>query len=144
MRGGLASWKIAKMMLYLEANIGVSIQIADLAQPVRISSSHFCRAFKRALGNRRMRRRVERAQALMLATRASLSQIAVDCGIADQAHFSKPFRRFVGESPSVWRRARVPTPAPCAPPQSQVLGRISGKAATKAVPPSKVRTLPVT
>jgi AraC-like DNA-binding protein len=49
-----------------------------------------------------------RAQGLMLATGASLSQIAADCGLADQAHFTKLFRRFVGDSPGAWRRARVP------------------------------------
>jgi AraC-like DNA-binding protein len=50
---------------------------------------------------------VEHAQRLMLATDAPLSQIALDCGLADQAHFSRLFRRFVGESPRSWRRARV-------------------------------------
>jgi transcriptional regulator GlxA family with amidase domain len=53
-----------------------------------------------------MRRRVHRAQGLMLTTTESLSQIAVQCGMADQAHFCKLFRRLVGESPNAWRRAR--------------------------------------
>jgi AraC family transcriptional regulator len=112
MRGGLASWQIAKVTTYLEANIGVSIQIADLAQAVRVSPSHFCHAFKESFGISPhaylMRRRVERAQGLMLATHAPLSQIAADCGLTDQAHFTRMFRRFVGESPGAWRRARVP------------------------------------
>jgi AraC-like DNA-binding protein len=46
----------------------------------------------------------------MLTTDAPLGQIAADCGLADQAHFSKLFRRFVGESPGVWRRARAAAP----------------------------------
>jgi transcriptional regulator GlxA family with amidase domain len=115
MRGGLAPWQIVKVTNYLEANIGVSIPIADLAQLVGVSSWHFCHAFKESFRISPhaylMRRRVERAQGLMLATRASLSQIAVDCGLADQAHFSKLFRRYVGESPGAWRRARLPAPA---------------------------------
>jgi AraC-like DNA-binding protein len=36
---------------------------------------------------------------------ASVSQNAMH-QLADQAHFNKLFRRFVGESPGVWRRAR--------------------------------------
>jgi AraC family transcriptional regulator len=66
MRGGLAPRQIAKVMIYLEANLGVSIQIADLAQLVRISSWHSCRAFKESLGKSPhaylMRRRVERVR----------------------------------------------------------------------------------
>jgi AraC-like DNA-binding protein len=42
----------------------------------------------------------------MLSTAESLSQIAAQCGMADQAHFCKLFRRLVGESPNAWRRAR--------------------------------------
>jgi len=57
-----------------------------------------------------MRRRVERAQGLMLTTNIPLAQIAVSCGIADQAHFNRLFRRFVGETPGTWRRARVAGP----------------------------------
>lgn len=43
----------------------------------------------------------------MLTTNASLGQIAADCGLADQAHFNKLFRKFAGESPGAWRRARM-------------------------------------
>ena len=50
-----------------------------------------------------MRRRLERAQQMMLTTNASLGQIAGECGFADQAHFNKLFRRLVGESPHAWR-----------------------------------------
>jgi AraC-like DNA-binding protein len=35
------------------------------------------------------------------------SGIAIECGLADQAHLNKSFRRFVGECPGAWRRARV-------------------------------------
>jgi AraC family transcriptional regulator len=40
----------------------------------------------------------------MLTTEDPLSQIALACGMADQAHLSKLFRRGVGETPSAWRR----------------------------------------
>jgi transcriptional regulator GlxA family with amidase domain len=116
MRNGLGPRQIAKLMTYLEANIGSSIQIPDLAQLIGLSPSHFCRAFKKSVGISPhaylMRKRVERAQGLMLATCASLSQIAADCGLTDQAHFTKLFRRFVGESPGAWRRTRVPALPP--------------------------------
>jgi AraC-like DNA-binding protein len=41
----------------------------------------------------------------MLATDASLSDIALRCGFSDQAHLCKHFRQAAGETPSAWRRA---------------------------------------
>jgi transcriptional regulator GlxA family with amidase domain len=116
MRGGLAPRQIAAVTTYLEANIGCSIQTPDLAQLIGLNPSRFCRAFKQSVGISPhaylMRRRVARAQQLMLATCASLAQIAADCGLTDQAHFTRLFRRFVGESPGAWRRTRAPAPPP--------------------------------
>jgi hypothetical protein len=40
----------------------------------------------------------------MLATDASLSDIALSCGFADQAHLCKHFRLAVGQTPAAWRR----------------------------------------
>jgi transcriptional regulator GlxA family with amidase domain len=54
-----------------------------------------------------MRRRMERAQGLMLTSNASLAHIALECGFADQAHLSRLFLQFTGESPASWRRARA-------------------------------------
>lgn len=113
-RGGLASWQIRRVKTHIEANLDATIRVKELAELVRLSSFHFCRAFRDSFGDSPhgyvMRRRVERAQGLMLTTNASLAQIAADCGLADQAHFNKLFRRFVGESPGMWRRARATEP----------------------------------
>jgi AraC-like DNA-binding protein len=42
----------------------------------------------------------------MLTTREPLGAIALSCGMTDQSHFSRWFRRIVGETPYQWRRAR--------------------------------------
>jgi AraC family transcriptional regulator len=113
-RGGLAPWQIRRVKTYIEANLDATIRVKELAELVKFSSFHFCRAFRDSFGDSPhgyvMRRRVERAQGLMLTTNASLGQIAADCGLADQAHFNRLFRRFVGESPGMWRRARATEP----------------------------------
>jgi AraC-like DNA-binding protein len=44
---------------------------------------------------------------LMLTTDAPLGQIALDCGLADQAHLSRLFKQMVGDTPAAWRRARA-------------------------------------
>ncbi|MBX5461301.1 MAG: helix-turn-helix transcriptional regulator [Steroidobacteraceae bacterium] len=96
------------MAAHIEANLASTIRLSDLAKLVKLSHSHFCRAFKESFGQPAhayvMRRRVELAQGLMLTTSEPLSRIAATCGMADQAHFCKLFRRLVGETPNVWRR----------------------------------------
>jgi AraC family transcriptional regulator len=110
-RGGLAPWQIRKVSAYIDTHLDSTIGTADLAGLVKLSVFHFCRAFGVSFGESPhtyvMRRRVEHAQGMMLRTRSSLAQIAIACGLADQAHLNKSFRRFVGESPGAWRRARV-------------------------------------
>jgi len=107
-RGGLAPWQVRRVTEYIEENLSATIRLQDLAGIARLSHSHFCRAFKESLGQPAhayvMSRRVQRAQGLMLGTREPLSQIAALCGMADQAHFCKLFRRLVGETPTAWRR----------------------------------------
>jgi len=46
------------------------------------------------------------AQSLMLAGREPLCAIALRCGLSDQSHFTRVFRRIVGETPYAWRRTR--------------------------------------
>lgn len=116
-RGGLAPWQIRKVTSYVEAHLDRPIRNEILATLVRLNSSHFGRAFRNSFGEPPhefvIRRRVERAQGLMLSTDASLSSIALDCGMADQAHLSRLFRRIVGDTPRAWRRARLGAPCEC-------------------------------
>jgi len=107
-RGGFAAWQKRRVEAYLIEHLEQSIRIKALAQLVSLSASHFCRAFKQSFGKTPhaylIGLRVERAKEMMTSTGEPLSQIAVACGLADQAHLSKIFRRCVGQAPSVWRR----------------------------------------
>jgi len=113
-RGRLAPWQVRKLRSYVDANLSQTMLNRDLAAIARLSLSHFCRTFHNTFGEPPheyvIRRRVERAQELMLSTSAPLSAIALDCGLADQAHLNRLFRRVVGESPCAWRRARLGEP----------------------------------
>jgi len=96
------------VITYIESNIGRNIRVADLAGIVRLSTGHFARAFRASFGQSPCAyvktQRVRYAQVIMLNTRESLSQVALDCGMCDQAHFTRVFRVIVGISPSIWRR----------------------------------------
>jgi AraC family transcriptional regulator len=110
-RGGLAPWQVRSVTTYIDANLSASLSCEALARMARLSVSYFARAFKCTFGCSPhvflMRRRMERAQGLMLKTNAPLAQIALDCGFADQAHLSRLFLQFTGERPASWRRARA-------------------------------------
>ena len=113
-RGGLSPWQIRKVTSHVDAHLDRPIRNDELATLVRLNASHFGRAFRNSFGEPPheyvIRRRVERAQGLMLSTEASLSDIALECGLADQSHLTRLFRRIVGESPRAWRRARLTAP----------------------------------
>lgn len=110
-RGGLAPWQIRAVRTYIESRLGGPIRVSDLAKSVSLSASHFSRAFKDSCGehphNYVMRRRIERAKALMLTTRSGLSEIAFACGLVDQAHLCRCFRRVTGATPGAWRRGHA-------------------------------------
>jgi AraC-like DNA-binding protein len=110
LRGGLLAWQARKVHDYIDGHITEPVLVAHLCALVRLSEAHFSRSFKRTFGKSPhsfvLRRRVEVAAGYMLTSDASLSDIASQCGFADQAHFSKQFRQAVGETPSGWRRAR--------------------------------------
>jgi AraC family transcriptional regulator len=109
-RGGFAAWQSRRLAAHVDANLSGKISVKDLAASLHISVGHFCRAFKRTFGMPARiwirQRRIELAQGLMLTTGASLSEIALSCGMSDQSHFTRSFRRIVGEVPSSWRQAR--------------------------------------
>ena len=108
---GLAPWQKRKVDRYLNEHLGRPLYISEIANQVSLSVSHFCRAFKDSFGTTPhthiIRLRLELAQQLMLTTEDPLSHIALACGLADQAHLSKLFRRGVGETPAAWRRRNL-------------------------------------
>ena len=119
-RGGLAPWQAKRVVAYIESNICLSLRVADLAGIAQLSISHFSRAFRKSFGQPPLAyvkvQRMRHAQVIMLNTREPLSQVALACGMCDQAHFTRVFRKVVGISPSVWRRQFQSEPMSAGPP----------------------------
>jgi AraC family transcriptional regulator len=109
-RGGLASWQLSRVICLIDANLTRPIRIADLAASIRLSPSYFHQAFRRSTGVSPyayiIHRRMARVQELLLSTSRPVSQIALECGLADQPHLTRQFRSVFGMSPVAWRRAQ--------------------------------------
>jgi AraC family transcriptional regulator len=107
-RGGLAPWQRRSVIEYVATHIASTIRVIDLARVARLSRGHFFRAFQESFGETPLahvaKQRIQHSQSLMLSSSAPLAQIALECGMCDQAHFTRVFRRVVGVNPGIWRR----------------------------------------
>ncbi len=96
---------------FIEDNHARVIRLRELATLVGLSESYFCSAFKVSTGLSphawQMRRRIERAQALLVQRTGSLPHIAAVTGFSDQAHFTRVFKRLTGTTPAAWLRQRT-------------------------------------
>jgi AraC family transcriptional regulator len=113
-RGRLATWQLQRVIDYIEANLAGRIEAKELPGLVNLSTSHFFRAFKISVGipphEYITQRRIDRVLDMLRMTKVPLLQIAVDCGLRDQSHLCRVFRRVVGRSPNEWRRANTVDP----------------------------------
>jgi AraC family transcriptional regulator len=84
------------------------IPLARLARACRLHPAHLSRAFKQhmgcSVGEYSRQSRVSRARLLLRESTLGLAEIAAECGFADQAHFSRVFKRLVGSTPLRFRR----------------------------------------
>jgi transcriptional regulator GlxA family with amidase domain len=107
-RSALASWQMRAVIDHIEAHLETTLLVEDMAGVTRLSASYFFRAFKRSFGMAPhayvTSLRLARARALLLESEAQLCAVALACGFADQAHFSRVFQRATGCSPGKWRR----------------------------------------
>jgi AraC-like DNA-binding protein len=107
--GGLAPWQERRAKEILSADLNGEVSLKEIARECGLSISHFSRAFRQSTGMAPHRwlvqRRIEATKALLADKRKSLSDIALQCGFADQSHFTRTFTGAVGCSPSVWRRS---------------------------------------
>ncbi len=88
------------------------LDVATLARSASVSRAHFTRSFKRAFGETPhqylMSRRMERAKALLRTGNLPVTEVCLAVGFTSLGSFSTQFRRFVGDSPSGYRRRPAP------------------------------------
>ena len=108
-RGGLMAWQLNRLVGHIEAHLAEKMTAKEISDLIDVSAGQMFRAFKVSAGISPFqyiaRRRVELACTLMRTTQEPLAQIAVGCGLCDQSHFCRVFRRITCMSPSDWRRS---------------------------------------
>lgn len=119
-RGGLAPAARRRVLELIEARLATGVAVDELAREAGLSPAHFARAFSASLGRPPhqyiLARRLERARRLLEAPGARLGDVALATGFADQAHFTRFFKRAFGVTPGrVLRAAAAAPPAPPPP-----------------------------
>jgi AraC family transcriptional regulator len=108
-RGGLAAWQQRIVTEYIEEHLDQQISLATLAQLVRLSTYHFCRAFKQSLGIPPHRyhtsRRIEHAKTLLAKPAPSVTDIGLTVGFSQTSSFTAAFRRATGFTPTGYCRS---------------------------------------
>jgi AraC family transcriptional regulator len=80
-----------------------------LAQRLGVHPVHLSRTWRRfrqcSLGDAQRRLRIDEARRRLAGGGEPILEVALDLGFADQAHFTRTFRRVTGTTPRAWRRA---------------------------------------
>lgn len=107
--GGLPGRRLKVILDYIEDNLAQPIALRQLAELAGISTRHFERAFRQAIGVPPhayvVKQRIARAQNLLVSEpRLTIDEIAVRAGFSSSSHLSSTFRRQTGCSPMAFRR----------------------------------------
>jgi AraC family transcriptional regulator len=107
-KGGISRVRLQRVLDYIAANSHLDIKLEDLAEVAGMSRFHFARLFRLGMGvtphRYLMDQRLQQAKALLRLDTRSVSEIAVETGFANAGHFAQSFRRYVGVSPTEWKR----------------------------------------
>lgn len=107
-QGGLSGVARRRVLEQIDAHLDARLTVDVLAREVGLSPAHFARAFKQTMGRAPheylLYLRLERARRLLELPGAVLSDIAQRTGFADQAHFTRLFKRAYDITPGALLR----------------------------------------
>lgn len=107
-RGGLSPSQVRRVTDYMQEHLAEDIRIQELANLVRLSRFHFCRAFRLATGYTPHRAlvnfRIGRARRLLADPALSITDVALAVGYQTPSSFALAFRSAVGEPPTLYRK----------------------------------------
>ena len=117
-RGGLGSARLRRIKELVHAKMEDDLSLDEMAQSAGLSTAHFARMFRKSTGETPhqfvLRKRVERAKAMLRAPDARVLDVAVACGFKTQQHFAQVFRDRCGVSPTQYRQDFLDSEVICA------------------------------
>lgn len=100
--------RMTSVLAWLHQHYDDPIRLAPLCQNIHLSESQLQRIFKRSTGvsisHYVARLRIAKACSLLTETDLAMTDIAVQSGFFDSAHFSRSFSKTVGITPTQYRR----------------------------------------
>ncbi len=108
-REAIPTWlKSCREMLESHPEVGVTHEV--LAFRVNKHPVHLAKAFRKAygetIGECQRRIRLSKAESLLRKRNVALADVALQCGFANQSHFSRSFKCAFGTTPSLYRSER--------------------------------------
>ena len=99
---------VEKLRAILQEESNRNLSLHSLVQTLDIHPVHLSRCFPKyfncTLGEYIRKVRIEKAISLLPIKKYSLTEIAFECGFADQSHFTRNFKELVGFNPLAYRR----------------------------------------
>lgn len=107
-RSGTASQRLVrKGMAYVHAHYGETISRTKIAGHLAVSENYLTNCFQKEIGISPMvyinRYRIHQACKLLAEKDMNITEVALEVGITDLAHFSRLFRKELGISPNTYR-----------------------------------------
>lgn len=111
--------RVRKAMLLIERHLSEPLAAEFIAQHVNVSVRHLERLFQSEIGMSPLsfafELRLNNALNLLVTTRNSIIDIALECGFLSNSHFSRSFRNVYGKTPSQVREEGLHKAAPTLP-----------------------------
>ena len=99
---------VERVRNYIEEHYDEDLTLTELSGLVRSGESYLSHAFKKATGYSPqqyiLRRRIGKAQCLLIYTSLSLTEISARVGYEDSNYFSRVFKKIIGMPPRLYRQ----------------------------------------
>ncbi|GHT43971.1 transcriptional regulator [Bacteroidia bacterium] len=103
----VADKRVKKTLRYIRENIDKNIHISDLAALCGLNHDHFTRLFKKEMqctpSQYIMRKKIEKAQLLLVSGEESMKDIAYRLSFEDVSHFYNTFKKVTGTLPIAYK-----------------------------------------